>query len=210
MNISAIRRSTGGHVLNKRELPRRSTSNPTADSWRLQICSSDRCWRMPAYQMTWRPATEPPRTSAARFFDPSGHIALIGHPRLKLDAIIAVNCRSSRRNSKPLSLHKTQGDSQLQNGHKMATKPGGRRIHGFIRSYLEIGSGTVRPAAITAKTALYLCSVTLISLMAGECRAGTEVAVANQPKVWSTAAEGVCRLAAELVHPPWSQRLAPV
>src|SRR5437016_10158302 len=50
---------------------------------------------------------------------------------------------------------------------------------------------TVRPSAITAKTALYLCSVTLISLMARECRVGTEVAVANQPKVCRTAAEGV-------------------
>src|SRR2546428_4347334 len=52
-------------------------------------------------------------------------------------------------------------------------------------------SPTVRPSAMTARTALYLCSVTLISFMAGECRVGTEVAVANQPKVCSTAAEGV-------------------
>src|SRR5438309_4729147 len=52
-------------------------------------------------------------------------------------------------------------------------------------------SPTVRPSAMTARTALYLCSVTLISLMAGECRVGTEVAVANQPKVCSTATEGV-------------------
>src|SRR5580704_528547 len=44
---------------------------------------------------------------------------------------------------------------------------------------------------ITARTALYLCSVTLISLMAGECRAGTEVDVANLPKVCRTATEGV-------------------
>src|SRR2546423_1710376 len=36
-------------------------------------------------------------------------------------------------------------------------------------------SPTVRPSAMTARTALYLCSVTLISLMAGECRVGTEV-----------------------------------
>src|SRR5207247_3644253 len=35
------------------------------------------------------------------------------------------------------------------------------------------------------------CSVTLISLMAGECRVGTEVAVANQPKVSRAGAEGV-------------------
>src|SRR5205085_5052705 len=52
-------------------------------------------------------------------------------------------------------------------------------------------SPTVRPSAITARTALYLCSVTLISLMAGECRVGTEVAVANLPKVCRAAAEGV-------------------
>src|SRR5579859_204613 len=52
-------------------------------------------------------------------------------------------------------------------------------------------SPTVRPSAITARTALYLCSVTLISLMAGECRVGTEVAVANVPKVCRTATEGV-------------------
>src|SRR5438094_9383272 len=44
---------------------------------------------------------------------------------------------------------------------------------------------------MTARTALYLCSVTLISLMAGECRVGTEVAVANLPKVCRAAAEGV-------------------
>src|SRR3954454_5640791 len=50
---------------------------------------------------------------------------------------------------------------------------------------------TVRPSAITAKTALYLCSVTLISLMARECREGTEVDVANLPKVCRTRAEGV-------------------
>src|SRR5439155_11671258 len=50
---------------------------------------------------------------------------------------------------------------------------------------------TVRPLAITARTALYLCSVTLISLMAGECRVGTEVAVADQPKVCRAGAEGV-------------------
>src|SRR5438046_9673798 len=52
-------------------------------------------------------------------------------------------------------------------------------------------SPTVRPLAITARTALYLCSVTLISLMARECRVGTEVAVANVPKVCRAAAEGV-------------------
>jgi hypothetical protein len=39
-----------------------------------------------------------------------------------------------------------------------------------------------------------------ISLMAGECRVGTEVDVANQPKVCCTAAEGVLSLAAELAH----------
>src|SRR5438445_1754085 len=50
---------------------------------------------------------------------------------------------------------------------------------------------TVRPSAITAKTALYLCSVTLISLMAGECQVGTEVAVTNLPKVCRAGAEGV-------------------
>src|SRR5947209_15930169 len=42
-----------------------------------------------------------------------------------------------------------------------------------------------------SKNRLYLCSVTLISLMAGECRVGTEVAVANLPKVCRAAAEGV-------------------
>jgi hypothetical protein len=41
------------------------------------------------------------------------------------------------------------------------------------------------------RTALYLCSITLISLMAGECRVGTEVAVANVPKVCRMAAEGL-------------------
>src|SRR5438309_7544593 len=52
-------------------------------------------------------------------------------------------------------------------------------------------SPTVRPSARTARTALYLCSVTLISLMARECRVGTEVAVTKLPKVCRTAAEGV-------------------
>ena len=52
-------------------------------------------------------------------------------------------------------------------------------------------SPTIRPSPITVRTALYICSVTLISFMAGECRVGTEVDVANQPKVCSTAAEGV-------------------
>src|SRR2546421_8965221 len=60
-----------------------------------------------------------------------------------------------------------------------------RRPHALAPSF------TVGPSAITAKTALYLCSVTLISLMAGECRVGTEVAVANLPKVCRAAAEGV-------------------
>ena len=34
--------------------------------------------------------------SEARFFEASGHTVLIGHPKLKPDAIIAVSCRSSR------------------------------------------------------------------------------------------------------------------
>jgi hypothetical protein len=33
--------------------------------------------------------------SEAHFFEPSRHISEIGHPRLKPDAIIAVNCRPS-------------------------------------------------------------------------------------------------------------------
>ena len=47
---------------------------------------------------------------------------------------------------------------------------------------------------------LYLCSVTLISLMAAERRLGTEVAVANQPKVVAQKPKAFCRLAAELAH----------
>src|SRR5205809_6600316 len=47
---------------------------------------------------------------------------------------------------------------------------------------------------------VYLCSVTLISLMAGECRVATEVAVANQPKVCRIGAEGVL---------PWRQTCTP-
>jgi len=38
---------------------------------------------------------------------------------------------------------------------------------------------------------MYFCSARLISLMAGECRVGTEVAVAQQPKVCRAGAEGV-------------------
>lgn len=60
-------------------------------------------------------------------------------------------------------------------------------------------SGLLRPGwwsqpgsgqANTASTALYLCSDTLISLMPGECRVGTEVGVANLPKVCTEGAEG--------------------
>src|SRR5437764_14908105 len=64
-------------------------------------------------------------------------------------------------------------------------------------------SPTVRPSAMTARTALYLCSVTLISLMSGECRVGTEVAVANQPKVCSTTAEGVLSPTCRTCTQPW-------
>src|SRR5437762_9166846 len=51
-----------------------------------------------------------------------------------------------------------------------------------------------------ASAEVYLCSVTLISLMAGECRVATEVAVANQPKVCRIGAEGVL---------PWRQTCTP-
>src|ERR1700719_2754004 len=67
-------------------------------------------------------------------------------------------------------------------------------------------SPTVRPSAITASTALYLCSVTLISLIAGECRVGTEVAVANLPKVCRTAAEGVLSPGCRTSHGWWLGR----
>jgi hypothetical protein len=51
-----------------------------------------------------------------------------------------------------------------------------------------------------------LCSVTLISLMAGECRVGTEVAVANQPKVCSAAAEGLLRPISRTCTKCWCSR----
>src|ERR1700674_863291 len=79
---------------------------------------------------------------------------------------------------------------------------------GFLSRYRSARDGgswqrrwvTVCGSPITVRTPFVPCSVTLISLMARECRVGTEVAVANQPKPCRTAAEGVCRLAAELAH----------
>jgi hypothetical protein len=56
---------------------------------------------------------------------------------------------------------------------------------------------------MTASTALYLCSVTLISLMPRECRVATEVAVANVPKACSTAAEGVLSPSCRTYTPNW-------
>jgi hypothetical protein len=61
----------------------------------------------------------------------------------------------------------------------------------ILRAPIAGTSLTVRPSAMTARTALYLCFVTLISRMGGECRVGTEVAVANQPKICSAAGESV-------------------
>src|SRR5438270_10938367 len=54
-----------------------------------------------------------------------------------------------------------------------------------------------------ASAEVYLCSGTLISLMAGECLVGTEVAVANQPRVCRIGAEGVLSLGGELAHVRW-------
>jgi hypothetical protein len=51
-------------------------------------------------------------------------------------------------------------------------------------------SVTVRPSPITARTAWYLCSVTLRSLMWRECQASTEVAVNRHPKACEPCTEG--------------------
>src|SRR5215204_6973899 len=48
---------------------------------------------------------------------------------------------------------------------------------------------TVRPSLITASTARYRCSATLISLIR-ECQGSTEVAVNHQPKPCKASAEG--------------------
>ena len=77
---------------------------------------------------------------------------------------------------------------------------------------LDLLDGAIRKCGISstsrgsnpiegASAEVYLCSVTLISLMAGECRVATEVAVANQPKVCRIGAEGVLPLGGELAHP---------
>src|SRR5829696_3437062 len=50
-------------------------------------------------------------------------------------------------------------------------------------------SVTVRPSLITASTARYRCSATLISLIR-ECQGATEVAVNHQPKPCKASAEG--------------------
>ncbi len=51
-----------------------------------------------------------------------------------------------------------------------------------------------------------MCSATLISLMAGECRVGTEVDVTNQPRSVALQPKAFCRLAAELAHNIWCSR----
>src|SRR4029077_9552606 len=51
-------------------------------------------------------------------------------------------------------------------------------------------SVTVRPSLMTARTALYRCSATLISFIEAECQAATEVGVRQLPKVRKGGAEG--------------------